>query len=82
MTFFHKCQTPDEKSIEVRGPSILYRRLTWGPGGEPLSRRRLIGIWERSPPRLGDFNNFSIKMKHFETYLNLKLCFKTYSDTG
>jgi len=31
-------------------------------------------------PALGSFHNFSIKMKHFEAYLDLNPCFKTYSD--
>jgi len=39
-------------------------------------------VWKWSPQRLGDCHNSLIKMKHFEAYLDLNFCFKTYSDNG
>jgi len=54
--FYHKCQTLTNNQ-KVRLPSILDRMLTWWSGSGAHS--------------LGNFHNFSIKMKHFEAYLDL-----------
>jgi len=37
-------------------------------------------MWVRDQSCLGDFHNISIKMKHFDEYLDF--CFKAYSDFG
>jgi len=31
---------------------------------------------------LGNFHNFSIKIKYFEAFLDLNFCFETYFDNG
>jgi len=51
----------------------------WGRTVQPPKANGALGAEPSAP---SDFHNFSIKMKHFEVYLNLNLCFKTYYDTG